>query len=144
MGESDNTAVVCRQCGGTGKYHYTYEYEEFTGKKVNEKIDRVYLKNYGYKIGTGMIPFKIGDDEQRTTIDMDKEGVSYEEFLVGKMPGHIKPLACPMMADQPACHNIKDFTDKCNKLNGGWINLISRCGYQEHKDECWKRFEEGK
>ena len=137
MGESKNTAVICYQCKGTGKYHYTYQYEEFTERKIKQGIDRVYLNNYGYKIGTGIINFsKVGE------IDMDKEGVSYDEFLSGATPKHITKLACPMLVDQGACHNIKGFTDKCNKLNGGWIGYIPDCKHRKNDDECWKRFEQ--
>jgi hypothetical protein len=136
MGESKNTAVICYQCQGTGKYHYVYEYEEFTERKISAGIDRVYLKGYGYKIGTGKINFsKVGE------IDMDKEGVSYEEFLSGKMPQHIKKLACPMLADQGACHKIKGFTDVCDKLNGGYLNHIPSCKHTTKSTECWDRFD---
>jgi len=136
MGESENTGVICYQCNGTGKYHYTYQYEEFTERKIRKDIDRVYLSGYGYKIATGIINFsKVGE------IDMDKEGVSYAEFLSGKMPEHIKKLACPMLAAQGACRDIKGFTDICNKLNGGWLSYIPDCKNRCNSDECWKRFE---
>jgi hypothetical protein len=138
MGENKNVAVVCYKCKGTGQFHYTYSYNEFTGRNKITGIDRVYLQGYGYKIGTGKINFsKIGE------IDMDKEGVSYEEFLDGKIPQHIKKLACPMLADQSACHDIKGFTNKCNALNGGgYFSYIPDCKYQCNKEECWKRFSE--
>jgi hypothetical protein len=136
MGESEYTAVVCYKCDGTGKYNYVYRYEDFTGRKIDKGIKRVYLKGYGYKIGLGIINFSgIGK------IDMDKEGVSYDEFLNGKMPEHIKKLVCPMLADQGACHDKKGFVDECNKLNGGWLSYIPDCKNKCNFDECWKRFE---
>lgn len=135
MGEAINVAVICYKCEGTGKFHYVYEYEDFIERKIRKGIDRVYLKGYGYKIGTGKINFdKIGE------IDMDEEGISYAEFLNGKMPTHIKKLACPMLADQGACHNIKGFVDKCEKLNGGWFSHIPSCKNRRNSDECWERF----
>jgi len=137
MGESKDVAVVCYKCEGTGAYKYKYNYNEFNGRKDKENIRRVYLSGYGYKIGLGKILFDgIGE------IDMDKEGVSYQEFLDGKSPEHIKTLACPMVADQGACHKIKGFTEKCNELNGGWLNYIPRCRNQDRKNECWERFDE--
>ena len=136
MGESDNVAIICPACKGSGQFHYMYEYNEFEGRKEKEGIDRVYLKGYGYKIRTGVINFSgIGE------IDMDKEGVSYQEFLEGKQPKHIKTLACPMLADQSACHKIKDFTNKCDELNGGWLSGIKKCDYRDNKAKCWERFE---
>ena len=106
MAESKETAVICRKCNGTGAYKYQYSYNEFIGKKEKKGIKRVYLDGMGYKIGLGKINFdKVGE------IDMDKEGVSYAEFLGGKSPEHIKKLGCPMIADQGACHKIKGFVD---------------------------------
>jgi hypothetical protein len=139
IGECHDVVVICWKCKGTGKYHYVFPYEEFTGRKDRSGIKRVYLSGYGYKIGTGIINFaKIGE------IDMDKEGVSYDEFKNGKMPEHIKTLACPMLADQGACHDIKGFVDGCNKLHGGWIGYIPDCKYRKNVDECWKRFDNKK
>jgi len=138
MGESKNTAVVCNRCKGTGKYEYVYTYNEFTGRKKNDLIKRVYLKGYGYKIGLGKIDFKgIGE------IDMDKEGVSYEDFLNDKMPKHIQRLGCPMLADQGACHSIEGFINRCNAFNGGWLSLITDCKNKHNSCECWELFEEG-
>lgn len=119
MAERDGAAVVCRQCKGTGAYQYKFSYNEFTGLKRRDDVKRVYKDGYGYVIVTGQI--KFGE----TTVDMDKEGVSYLEFLNGEMPGHITTIACPMQADQGACHNIKGFVDECMKLHGGWIGQIS-------------------
>ena len=137
MGEGNGAAVVCRTCKGKGEKAFQYLYNEFTGRKSRTDVQRVYLSGMGYKIGTGKINFKNGIGE----IDMDKEGVSYAEFLAGKMPTHIKKLGCPMSVDQGACHGIKGFVDKCEELNGGWIGLITDCKHQPNKMECWKRFE---
>jgi hypothetical protein len=137
MSESGGVGVICFTCEGTGKYRYSYSYEEFTGRKVRKGIKRVYLQSYGYKIGTGVIDFdKIG------LIDMDKKGVSYEEFLSGKMPEHIEKLACPMLADQGACHSIKGFVTECTQLNKGFIGHISSCSYMVNKHKCWERFKQ--
>ncbi len=87
----------------------------------------------------GKIPFSgIGE------IDMDKEGVSYQEFIDGKMPEHIQALSCPMRADQVACHKVDGFVDTCNDLNGGWVTMITDCKKQCDKSECWERFYEGR
>lgn len=137
-GEGRGAAVVCYRCKGTGEYNYRFEYEEFTGKKKAEGIKRVYKSGYGYKIGTGLINFdRVG------LVDMDNEGVSYDEFMNGKLPGHIKRLACPMLADQSKCHDIKGFTKECDKLHGSTLLGISlsRCNNQINKGECWERFD---
>lgn len=46
-------------------------------------------------------------------------------------------LACPMVADQDACHNIKGFTDDCGCP---WGILLTDCENQPNKADCWKRF----
>ena len=129
MAEKEGAAVVCTKCKGSGKYLYKFKYNEFTGRKKRKDVNRVYLNGYGYVI----IPHDIYF-ENIGRIDMSKEGVSYQEFLNGKIPKHIEKLACPMQADQGACHDIKGFTDKCN-----WGRL-SNCEHQKTKEECWKRF----
>lgn len=70
--------------------------------------------------------------------------MSYNEFRLGKMPQHVKKLACPMLTDQSACYCIKGFTAKCNDLNGGYFSFIPDCKNQLNKEDCWKRFEEHK
>ena len=135
MGEGDGAAVVCHTCGGTGKTEF--EYTEFTGRKHKSGVSRVYLGGYGYQISTGTVIFKgVGQ------IDMDKEGVSYEEFCEGKMPTHIKQLWCPMLADQGRCHSIEGFIERCNSFNGRWLSYIPDCANKAHSAECWRIFEE--
>ena len=137
MAESEGVAVICHNCKGTGEYSYTYSYTPFTGRKEAKNIKRVFKKGTQYKIGLGVINYKgIG------TINMDKEGVSYQEFCAGVMPKHIKQLGCPMLADQGACHSIKGFVETCNSLNGGWIGYIPECKHRKNQSACWERFEE--
>ncbi len=136
MAEGRGAAVMCHRCDGTGAYEYSYSYNEYTGRKVKEGVSRVYLSSGGYKIGTGEINFDgIGE------IDMDKEGISYLDFINGKKPEHIKKLLCPMQADQIACHNKEGFVDECNKLNGNRISMLTECKMQPEKGKCWERFE---
>jgi hypothetical protein len=135
MGEKEGASILCHTCKGTGKSTYTYN--PFTGRKIHDRASRVYLRGYGYCISTGITQFKgVGP------IDMSKEGVSYQEFLDGKMPTHIEKLACPMMTDQGACHDKKGFVNICEEKNGGWFSVLSSCKYQCKKGECWDRFHE--
>lgn len=139
IGEGEGVAIICHQCKGTGKYFYIYHYTEFTGRKIKEDIERVYKTGSRFKLGLGKVDFKdVG------IIDMDKEGVSYKEFLSGYLPEHIKELECPMMADQGVCHDKEGFVEECNRLHGGWISYIPKCKNAANKLECWKRFEETK
>ena len=133
--ENKGVAVVCNKCDGTGSYFYTCSYNDFTGRKPKKGIKRVYLSGMGYEIGLGKINFSNGIG----IIDMDKEGISYTEFMSGKKPEHIKKLGCPMLADQSACHNKKGFTDECNRLNGSRITKITNCKKYPDKKECWVR-----
>jgi hypothetical protein len=137
MGERDGAGVICRTCRGTGCQDYSFEYTPFKRRHKREDIKRVFIQGYGYCIGTKPITLDNG-----VYVDFSKEGVSYKEFLAGNMPKHIKHMACPMLANQSACHNIKGFVDQCERLNGGWISLISECKCKD-KRSCWDRFEKG-
>jgi hypothetical protein len=139
MGEGKGVAVICNNCKGTGKFNYKYTYKPFTGRKERKDVKRVYLSGLGYRIGLGKINFSNGIGE----IDMDKEGVSYDEFINGKMPEHIKKLGCPMNADQGACHAKKGFVNTCNELGLSLGGLITNCKNQPNRLECWKRFKKG-
>lgn len=135
--ERNGAAVVCHTCKGTGCEKYHFAYTPFTKRSIDPTAKRVFITGYGYCVGTKPITLDNG-----VFIDFSKEGVSYDEFLSGKMPKHIKQMGCPMIADQGACHDIKGFTDRCNVLDGGYINVISSCRYQPGKSRCWKRFEQ--
>lgn len=137
VAERNGASVICTKCNGAGAYQFKYTYNDFTGLKKRDDVTRVYKSGYGYFIAPGQI--KFGEN----LIDMDQEGISYSEFLDGKFPDHITSLACPMLADQGACHDIKGFVDKCNELNGGWINRIADCKNQPNKTDCWTRFKRG-
>jgi len=137
MGERDGAAVVCYHCNGTGCEDFHFEYTDFVKRKVIKDVKRVFIKGYGYCVGTKPITLDNG-----VFVDFSKEGVSYEQFLKGEMPKHIKHMGCPMMADQSACHRIKGFDDYCNKMNGGYFSVISSCKCKD-KIKCWERFEKG-
>jgi len=134
MAEREGAAVVCVTCKGSGCTIYTYK--DFTGLKTAKGIKRVYKHGYGYFISTGDVVFGA------ITVNMNKEGVSYSEFLSGKKPNHIEKIACPMLADQHECQKIKGFNDECSELHGSsllGIN-INKCNQQANKAKCWDRF----
>lgn len=137
IAEKDGAAVVCYTCKGTGCEKYSFTYEPFKGRKERKGVSRVYKNTYGFCIAPKVLTLQIGGDVQ---IDFSKEGVSYQEFLKGKMPEHIKTFACPMMADQSACHNKKGFVDICHEKGMSYGGFISKCSYQHNKKECWERF----
>jgi len=138
IAEGEGTAVICNKCNGSGAYNYKFKYNDFTGRNKTKSVKRVYLNGTQYKIGLGIINYSgVGK------VNMDKEGVSYDDFFSGAMPSHIKQLGCPMMADQGACHKINGFTDMCNDLNGGWLDLITSCKNKCNASQCWERFEIG-
>lgn len=142
MAEREGAAVVCSSCNGTGKCWYAFEYEEFTGRKKKDGVTRVYKSSYEFVIAPKKIRF-----ENLGEIDLSEEGVDYADFLAGSMPGHIKSLVCPMLADQGACHSIEGFVDECGRLDGqGSLigRFLSSCAYQRNKATCWERFEQGR
>jgi len=133
--EVNGAGVVCHTCKGTGCQDYNFKYTPFKKRLRRPVVDRVFISGYGYCVGTKPTTLDNG-----IFVDFSKEGVSYEEFSQGKMPKHIKQMACPMMADQSACHKIEGFTDKCNEINGGWGGHIPSCKCSDRM-ACWDRFE---
>ena len=134
MAERDGAAVICSKCKGTGCVVFCYT--PFMGREKREDVTRVYKKGTNYTLSPKKIDFKgIG------IVDLTKEGVSYEEWLDGKEPDHIHQLGCPMLVDQSACHNKEGFIEKCDELNGGWLDLIPTCSCKD-KAACWERFDE--
>lgn len=133
MGERDGAAVVCHRCDGTGKYHYAFEYKDFGGRIKRRGVKRVYKSGYGYCLAPKKIKFqRVGE------IDLAQEGVSYDEFWEGKHPQHIRKMACPMLADQGACHEMKGFTATCGCCAG---RLITECPQYADRARCWERFD---
>jgi hypothetical protein len=134
MSERDGAAVVCHTCKGIGAT--TFSYNDFTGRKIRDDVERVFSGSMGYVITAHDITAKSGE-----FMPFSKAGVSYEEWLNGEKPRPIKFLGCPMMANQGACHQIKGFTDECNKKNGGWLSYIPDCKNKCNSEECWAKFE---
>jgi hypothetical protein len=129
MGERDGVAVVCHYCGGTGKYHYIHEYNEFKGRKVREDIDRVIEVNAGICVGKD----KNGNSEWAG-------GMPYINWLNGdkfvrgmEMRGH----TCPAWYYQSADYKRMP---KWNECIG--IGSFSGCKHFCNKDKCWTRFDE--
>ncbi len=132
MGERDGAGVVCHGCDGTGKYHRVFEYKEFNGRAKRDDVKRVYKSSYGYRFAPKKMKFdRVGE------IDLTQEGVSYAEFLEGKRPQHIREMACPMLADQSACHSMSGFTNMCDCAG----RLITECPQYKDRATCWERFD---
>jgi hypothetical protein len=140
IGEGDGVGVICYTCYGTGCEEFCLEYMPFTKRKKRTDIKRVHKNGTQWKLGLGKIKFNISNNEI-CEIDMNKEGVSYKEFLTGKTPKEIKQLQCPMLADQGACSNKEGFKDKCYELGLSVCGMITQCKNYENRLECWKRFE---
>ena len=133
LGERDGAAVVCVRCKGSGCVSFSYE--PFAKRRRRDNVTRVYKEGYGYCIAPHKIDFdKIGE------VDLSEKGVSYKEFLQGRMPEHIREMGCPMRCDQGACRKLKGFTDKCHELGLGWGNITDCKNYCD-RDQCWKRFD---
>ena len=132
MAERDGAGVVCYTCKGTGCQKYKFQYEDFNGIVRRDDVKRVYKKSYGYVLAPKEIDFeKVGK------IDLSVKGVSYQEFLTGKMPEHIREFGCPMWIDQGSCHDLKGFTDRCKCFG----RIINHCDDYDKRVECWKDFD---
>jgi len=128
MAERDGAAVVCHHCKGTGKYHFTHEYEEFTGRKPNPKVIRIYEVNPGIMIGTG----------KGHTLE-EFGGLPAVDWAAGKPfgPGtEDRRYTCPAWWYQSADYKKKPDWDEC-----GALGSFSSCKSFAAKSLCWNKFD---
>ena len=129
--ERDGAAIVCHMCDGTGKTEF--KYEEFTGKKVREGVNRVFAKSVGYVHSSKNVKFK-----EDGLIRFEDGGCTYGEWLVGVEPKPVKDLYCPYvwdnrgMGDEPC--------SRCKTGNTG-LGRISECTFFKDKAKCWVEYE---
>jgi hypothetical protein len=136
MAERGSAGVICKTCSGTGCEELNISYTPFTHRVITDKVKRVYLSNYGYCISdTYRGNFERNSKE---IIDMSKEGISYEDFLKGVNPKHIKKLVCPVRANNFGNINLSKFDKFCVSIPG---NRFCECPKADRIEECWELFE---
>lgn len=130
--EDENSAVVCYDCKGTGKYCYKFEYEEFTKRKHRDDIEWVYQTNCGIKVGQG--------DGYKYS---DFGGMSYKDWLEsgGKFPprSEMRKSICPAWWNQNVDGSNKP--DWCYKEAKFCLGAFSSCKWFDNKRECWARWD---
>ena len=130
MCEQDGCAVVCTKCDGKG--YTTFQYNEFTGKKVKEGIKRVFGKTCGFVHGPE--DYKCEDG---TVLHFSQYGCTYGEWLDGKEPRPMEELVCPYVYYNKGIGS--EPLDKCREnLELGM--RIPECKCYKDKDECWQEF----
>lgn len=125
MAESEEIAVVCHTCKGTGKD--TFEYKEFTGRKRRNKIKRILMCNPGIKVG-GPNPEQFG-------------GMPYSDWLADlpfPAKSEMRLFTCPAWWYQNADYNRKPEWKECYSMLGA---SFSKCKSFPTKTKCWERWE---
>lgn len=133
MAEGKGFAVVCHDCKGTGKFHFKYEYEEFTERKKSKGIKRVLEYNPGF--GAGGVY-----DENPKFAENDFGGMSYEDWEKGKPfppKSEMRKFVCPAW-----WYQCVDCDKKPNWQCCPWGSRLSECEYFKTKEKCWERFDE--
>jgi hypothetical protein len=129
MGESDEAAIVCNTCKGTGCSHIKQEYEKFEGRKdLKKNIKRVYQSNPGIKIGNGN-GYKLEDFG----------GMSYEAWKAGnkfKIGMEMRKFSCPCWWYQSVNYKLKP-----NWIECAWGKTFSQCSSFPNKSKCWERWD---
>lgn len=129
--ERDGAAVVCHSCDGTGKGHIRIEYEDFEGRRVNSKIERVFETSSGIVIGTGNGKFKLSDFG----------GMPYQDWLDNKpfpKESQMRQFSCPRWYAQSTNKDKPDWKE-CTL-----VGAFSGCDHYPNKDKCWKRYDKEK
>jgi len=133
IGESQTCAVVCHTCNGTGCHHFVYEYDDFTKRKDNPKIEHVYEVNSGIKVGNGN-GYKF----------TDFGGMSYGDWKSGKQfkPGmENRKYTCPAWWYQNTNYKLKPNWDDDERKCGCWGSSFSSCMFFKEKDGCWEKWD---
>jgi len=133
MAERDGAAVVCRSCDGTGKVKIREVFNEFTGRRRRNGVQRVYKTAGGYGITTKDITTQEGK-----TIHFSRYGVDYRDWLIGEEPRPIEELHCPYQHTNQdlQCHDVNGlYKNRCSKA---LIGLITDCKHYKNKAECWR------
>lgn len=131
MAERDKCAVVCHNCKGSGKTEYSYN--DFTGRKVREDIDRVFEDSCGYVHSSKNVTCE--DDK---IIKFEEGGCTYKEWLNGAEPKPVKDLYCPYIWDNRGMGN-----EPCSRCKEGikGFGRISNCTFYSDKAKCWEEYE---
>lgn len=138
IGESENAAIVCYKCAGTGKVHKRIEYFPFLEKKppiIEPK--RVFLTNPGICIGEG--PVEIDGIKRNIKLE-DFGGMPYSDWKKGKAfpKGHeMRKFTCPGWYYQSADFKKRPDWKECTA-----VGRFNNCEHFCNKDKCWARFDE--
>lgn len=123
--ECDGYAVVCGKCKGAGKYHFTHEYEEFTGLKIRDDVTNVIKCNPGIGVG------------KRQGYDFG--GISYAAWLEndGVFPPNteMRQFTCPAWWYQHAEYQLMPDWVECT------LGRFPSCHQFPNKEDCWARWD---
>jgi hypothetical protein len=122
MAERKGFGVVCYDCKGTGKFHFSHEYENFIERELRSEVNRVVECNPGIILGG----------------DLDFGGMSYQDWLDGKafdIGTEMRLFTCPAWWYQIADYDKKPDWKEC--IGCG---QFSNCEHFCNKDVCWIRW----
>jgi len=132
--EGAGAAVVCCDCKGTGKQCIKITYNNFTGRKIKKGVERVYLTNCGFGIGTTGITEK----GEKLTLEYFG-GMPYKDWKSGKRfpkKHEMRKLACPAQYYQSADYNKKPDWEECIACG-----TFSSCKSFNQKEKCWVKWD---
>ena len=122
LAEREGFGVVCNHCGGTGKFKFIYEYEEFDGRGMAD-VHTIVETNPGIVMGG----------------ELDFGGMPYADWLAGKkftQGMEMRNFTCPAWWYQSANYSKKPEWEECI-----FCGRFSECANFTTKEECWKRFD---
>ena len=131
--EKNGAAVVCRNCGGTGKQHVKFTYNDFEGRRSRKNIKRVFQVNPGIWIGTG-------ETKAHEKLKLKYfGGMPYEDWFAGKLfpeQSEMRRFVCPAWWYQSVDCNKKPNWDECSGYGS-----FPDCKHFKNKTKCWKQWD---
>ena len=140
--ERDGAAVVCLVCDGKGYKHVNLIFTEFTGRKRNPGVDRVYRT-----AGPHCISAVDAVNKDLGMIRFSKSGATYDDWLTGEEPEPIRDLHCPYMDSDQTMQSEKHeghayYRAVCSE-NLSLGGQMTDCKMYRDKHKCWKAHDMG-
>ena len=125
---SDNTAILCPCCNGSGKVDFTYS--EFEGRKKCDDVTHVFKDTYSKK------HYDKDTEVEGTMVHFSNFGISYEDWLNGIEVKPVEELYCPYIYNW----NYKSNIYPCSQCKDYVEYAIEECKFYPNKSKCWEEW----
>ena len=124
--ETDGAAIVCTECGGSGKIEHSLEYRPFTGRRTRPEVKRVFATNPGYESINAATPGGV-------TLEQWQEDPS----SVLSAGAETRTITCPLWWAQATNPGKSPKWPECIRKGA-----FFQCPSFPKKHLCWERWDQ--